>query len=110
MPSNSLRNVTQIVENSKNFIDILDSCTKFGNGNNQMTNSCNKFSSNNATPIKSTAASPIQPYLVVNRRGGGIKVNDLLKTYKDRSNFDTMGQSGKSKSKMKTIEDKEKLV
>jgi len=47
---------------------------------------------------------------VVNRRGGGIKVNDLLKTYKDRSNFDTMGQSGKSKSKINTIEDKEKLV
>jgi hypothetical protein len=29
MPSNSMRNVSQIVENSKNFIDILDSCTKY---------------------------------------------------------------------------------
>ena len=49
----------------------------------------------------------MQPCLYINRRGGGIKVNELLNTFKVKSKFDTMAKStNKSKSKKKKIHDR----
>ena len=72
IPKNSVRNVSQIVQTTQNFMHMMDSCTKQGN---------------------------VDESVNYNERRGGIRVEDLIKKFKKESRFSTMSKSKDKKEK-----------